>query len=566
MKVLTLILSLFSIIYCLDNGLGLTPQMGWNSWNKFGCDIDEKLIRETIDAMVEKGLRDAGYKYVNLDDCWQKYRIDDKIVPDNDTFPNGITPLVKYAHERNLSFGLYSSAGTKTCQGRPGSLDYEEIDAKTYAEWDVDYLKYDNCYNQGRPSRERYEKMRDALKNTEKKIFYSLCQWGQDKVATWGKDVGNSWRTTGDIEDSWESMIKIIDENDQWSEYAGKGGWNDPDMLEVGNGGMTTAEYKTHFSLWAISKAPLIIGCDIRDLDDETKEILTNKEVIAINQDSLGIQGKKKKREEIVFPKDKDHKLIKSELELSECNGRIEQKWFINADNSIKNNNDDEFCIDIPNCSMEDIRVSTSTCHIGETGRCKDSKNQEWKLNDKKQIVSIMDETRCLEVVDNYVQSKQCSDNDNQKWDYSEEDHTLKIKDKCLSSIPDEYTEIWTGELSNDSYAVLLLNRGSIKAQVNLTLEDINTDIINCTLRDLWKQQDIGYWSNNNYSVELEPHESQLIKLYITEKKVKDKTGYYIALGVLILVYLLFVGGIIYKSNKSKNQEAAENLVNNNSE
>jgi len=215
---------------------------------------------------------------------------------------------------------------------------------------------------------------------------------------------------------------------------------------------------------------------------------------------------------------------------------------------------------------MEDIRVSTSACHIGETGRCKDSKNQEWKLNDKKQIVSIMDETRCLEVVDNYVQSKQCSDNDNQKWDYSEEDHTLKIKDKCLSSIPDEYTEIWTGELSNDSYAVLLLNRGSIKAQVNLTLEDINTDIINCTLRDLWKQQDIGYWSNNNYSVELEPHESQFIKLYITEKKVKDKTGYYIALGVLILVYLLFVGGIIYKSNKSKNQEAAENLVNNNSE
>ena len=227
-----------AVVFALDNGLGLTPQMGWNSWNKFACNINEQLIKDTIDALVSTGLAGVGYKYVNLDDCWQYNRTaDGKIVVDP-RFPNGIKPLADYAHSKGLLFGLYSDAGYKTCQGRPGSLGYEEIDAKTYAEWGVDYLKYDNCYNDGTKPEVRYPPMRDALNKSGRRIFYSMCEWGIDSPAKWAKTVGNSWRTTIDISDSWARMCNIIDLNDLCADYAAPGGWNDPDMLEVGNGGM----------------------------------------------------------------------------------------------------------------------------------------------------------------------------------------------------------------------------------------------------------------------------------------------------------------------------------------
>ena len=252
---------LITLISSLDNGLGLTPQMGWNTWNKFACKIEEKLIRDSIDALVNTGLKDLGYNYMNLDDCWQIKRDENKtIVPDADKFPNGIKPLADYAHSKGLKFGLYSDGGNLTCQMRPGGYGYEEIDAKTYAEWGVDYLKYDNCWNMGISSKIRYPRMTEALRKQNRSIFYSICQWGEEEIPTWGKEFGNSWRTTLDISDSWISMINIIDQNDKWFQYAGPGGWNDPDMLEVGNGGMSDVEYRTHFSLWAISKAPLIIG------------------------------------------------------------------------------------------------------------------------------------------------------------------------------------------------------------------------------------------------------------------------------------------------------------------
>ncbi len=283
-NIIFLLSTIFIVGFCLDNGLGLTPQMGWNTWNKFQCNINEQLIRDSIDALNSSGLIEIGYKYINLDDCWQSSRDENGIiVPDPKAFPSGIKPLVDYAHSKGLLFGLYSDAGIKTCAGRPGSLGYEEKDAQTYAEWGVDYLKYDNCFNNNEKSIDRYPKMTDALNKTGRPIFYSICQWGEEEVATWAKKYGNSWRTTGDISDNWNSMLRIIDLNDKWYNYSGKGGWNDPDMLEVGNGGMTWTEYKTHFSLWAISKAPLIIGCDITKMSNETKEILTNKEVIAIN-------------------------------------------------------------------------------------------------------------------------------------------------------------------------------------------------------------------------------------------------------------------------------------------
>ncbi|KAK3043305.1 hypothetical protein RJ639_002548 [Escallonia herrerae] len=283
----------------LANGLGLSPQMGWNSWNHFQCNLDEKLIKETADAIVSKGLAAVGYKYVNLDDCWAELKRDSQgnLIPKASTFPSGIKALADYVHSKGLKLGIYSDAGTQTCsKTMPGSLGYEEQDAKTFASWGIDYLKYDNCNNNDISAKKRYPKMTKALQNAGRPIFFSLCEWGQEDPATWASHVGNSWRTTGDIEDYWDSMTSRADQNDKWASYAAPGGWNDPDMLEVGNGGMTTQEYRSHFSIWALAKAPLLIGCDVRSMDNVTFKLLSNKEVIAVNQDKLGVQGKKVKK------------------------------------------------------------------------------------------------------------------------------------------------------------------------------------------------------------------------------------------------------------------------------
>jgi len=213
------------------------------------------------------------------------------------TFPSGIKALADYVHSKGLKLGIYSSAGTRTCSNRmPGSLGHEDKDAKTFASWGVDYLKYDNCYRDGTPETVRFGRMSRALKNSGRPIFYSLCEWGYMEVPKWGGMYGNSWRTTGDINDTWSGMLDNIDRNDAYARYAKPGGWNDPDMLEVGNGGMAYDEYVVHFSLWAIAKAPLVIGCDLTRVSKETLGILSNAEVIAINQDRMGVQGKKVKK------------------------------------------------------------------------------------------------------------------------------------------------------------------------------------------------------------------------------------------------------------------------------
>ncbi|XP_054785752.1 alpha-galactosidase-like [Prosopis cineraria] len=285
--------------YSLLNGLALTPPMGWNSWNHFGCNINEDLIKQTADAMVSTGLSSLGYQYINIDDCWGEPARDSQgnLVAKASTFPSGIKTLADYVHAKGLMLGIYSDAGTQTCSKRqPGSLGHEDRDAKTFASWGVDYLKYDNCEDTHSLSpKERYPIMSEALLKSGRPILFSLCEWGVQDPATWASSVGNSWRTTGDIADNWNSMTSRADENDKWASYAGPGGWNDPDMLEVGNGGMTTEEYKAHFSIWALVKAPLLIGCDIRAMDDATYGILSNKEVIAVNQDKLGGQGKRVK-------------------------------------------------------------------------------------------------------------------------------------------------------------------------------------------------------------------------------------------------------------------------------
>ena len=279
----------------LNNGLGKTPQMGWNSWNHFGCKVNQKVIEQTADTIVSLGLDKIGYKYVNVDDCWAKSRDANGIIqPDTTTFPD-FQGMIDYVHSKGLWFGLYSDAGNKTCAGRPGSLGYEENDANTYAQWKVDYLKYDNCNNDFIPPQTRYPAMQKALNKTGRPIFYSICEWGQNNPEQWAPAVGNSWRTTQDIQDNWASMISRADLNNMVANAAGPGGWNDPDMLEIGNGGMTTAEYETHMSLWCLMKAPLLIGCDLTKISNDSLRILTNTDVIAINQDKMGLQGKKLK-------------------------------------------------------------------------------------------------------------------------------------------------------------------------------------------------------------------------------------------------------------------------------
>ncbi|MBW8817427.1 MAG: alpha-galactosidase [Streptomyces sp.] len=277
----------------LGNGLALTPQMGFNDWNAYGCNVSESLIKSTAQAMHTNGMQAAGYSYVNIDDCWMTHNRDSggRLVPDPAKFPDGIKGTADYVHSLGLKLGIYEDAGTATCAGYPGSLGHESTDAQSFASWGVDYLKYDNCNNNGVSAQSRYTAMRDALAATGRPILYSLCNWGQDNVWTWGAGVGNSWRTTGDISANFASMLSIFHSNVGLASYAGPGHWNDPDMLEVGNGSMTATESRSEFSLWAEMAAPLIAGTNIPSASAETLSTLTNSRVIAVDQDPLGKQG-----------------------------------------------------------------------------------------------------------------------------------------------------------------------------------------------------------------------------------------------------------------------------------
>jgi len=286
-----------------DPSLAATPPMGWNSWNKFGCDIDESLIREVADALVASGLKDAGYQYVNLDDCWHGQRdAEGYIQPDPTRFPSGMKALADYVHGKGLKIGLYSDAGFMTCAKRAGSAGFEQKDATQYARWGFDYLKYDWCNTRGLDARTAYAKMRDALVATGRPIVFSMCEWGTHDPWTWAQGVSHLWRTTGDIGLCWEKaackqewelgVMNILDLQVGLERYAGPGHWNDPDMLQVGNG-LTESEDRAHFTMWAMLAAPLLAGNDLRKMSDATRAILTNREVIAVDQDRLGQQARK---------------------------------------------------------------------------------------------------------------------------------------------------------------------------------------------------------------------------------------------------------------------------------
>jgi alpha-galactosidase len=285
-----------------------TPPMGWNSWNHFATKVTERDVMGAADALVSSGMRDAGYIYVNVDDTWEGERDANGVLHSNSKFPD-MKALGDYIHARGLKFGIYSSPGPLTCGKFAGSFGHEQQDADLYASWGVDYLKYDLCSFRGmmqdagkkypadqdlpnRAMREAYTKMRQALNHTGRPIAFSLCQYGWNNVWEWAPGIGgNVWRTTGDIHDNWPKMSAIGFGQAGLAKYAGPGHWNDPDMLEVGNGGMTPDEYRTHMSLWALLAAPLIAGNDLTQMSDDTKAILMNKSVIAIDQDPLGKQG-----------------------------------------------------------------------------------------------------------------------------------------------------------------------------------------------------------------------------------------------------------------------------------
>jgi alpha-galactosidase len=289
--------------------LAVTPPMGWNSWNHFAGKVTDADVRATVDVLVSSGMRDAGYVYVNVDDTWEGTRDEHGIIRSNERFPD-MKALGNYIHSNGLKFGIYSSPGAKTCDGYEGSLNHEIQDAKTYASWGVDYLKYDLCSyaDQMRKAAElhpdqpglarkmminAYRKMHDALKAAGRPVVYSLCQYGLDDVWQWGPQVGaRMWRTTDDIDDSFGRMMTIAAGQSELSSYAGPGHWNDPDMLEIGNGKMMADEYKTHMSLWVLLAAPLTAGNDLSNMSDLTRSMPMNRDAIAIDQDRLGEQAK----------------------------------------------------------------------------------------------------------------------------------------------------------------------------------------------------------------------------------------------------------------------------------
>jgi alpha-galactosidase len=287
-------------------GLALTPPMGWNSWNHYGCNIDETLIKRTADSLVSSGLRDAGYVYVNLDDCWHGARDEaGNIQPDPQRFPSGMKALGDYLHERGLRFGIYSDAGATTCAGRPGSQGHEFQDAAQYARWGVDYVKYDWCATgegEGqRNPREAYATMSRAIAASGRPMILSICEWGENKPWLWGKQYGHLWRTTGDIINCWDctvghgswtssGVLPILDKQEALRAHSGPAGWNDPDMMEVGNL-PTLEENRSHFAMWAMLSAPLVIGTDVPAIKPEIRDILANPRLVAIDQDRLGIAG-----------------------------------------------------------------------------------------------------------------------------------------------------------------------------------------------------------------------------------------------------------------------------------
>jgi alpha-galactosidase len=544
----------------VNNGLGLTPQLAWNSWNHFACFINEYVFRATADALVSTGLAAKGYRYVNLDDCWASYRhANGTIASDPITFPSGIAALADYVHKKGLKMGVYTDLGYLTCAGRPGTLNYEAIDARTYASWTVDYVKVDNCNSDGTAPEVRYPIMSLALNQSGRPIFFSMCEWGVDNPAYWAPAVGNSWRTTGDISDDWATMTNRLDDNEPLYPFAGPGGWNDPDMLEVGNGGMTTDEYQSHFSLWALMKAPLIIGCDVTTMSSDTLNILGNEEVIAINQDPLGVQGRRvwsfgtpsSSSSSLLREKHTGHfhlsekertALLSSQgVTVEKCNGAAYQTWSVSAAANTITQVADGRCLDIDLCRnwTTGNHVSATPCHIGSG--CAGGTGELWSVTGSGAIVSRMagggGSRMCLQALpyrENVVggsgmyfaATKPCDSTLHaQQWKLVNASNGGVLIVSAVGTVQEPYclslfqdvapgaVEVYAGPLVNGSIAVVLFNRGLATANITAQWADIGAPAGQAmSVRDLVRRQTIGTFSGS-FTGSVASHASMTLKL-----------------------------------------------------
>jgi len=496
MTILLFVVFLFGSCYSLDNGLGLTPQMAWNSWNAIGCNINETIIKQMAEAFISTGLNKFGYEYVNMDDCWAKSRnASGFIEADPVAFPSGIKALADYVHSLGLKFGLYSDAGTETCGGRPGSLGYETQDAEQYAAWGVDYLKYDNCNNENLPDAPRYAAMRDALNKTGRPIFFSLCDWVVT-TAPWGVTTGNSWRTTTDIQAYFESWTNNLDQSGIDAPYAAPGGWNDPDMLEVGNGDLTPNQNVAHFSLWALVKAPLILGNDLRSVSSQVLDIITNQEVLAISQDPLGQQGIK-----LSYTAAQNSTTYSSVVYADKCDGSAAQQFKFDPSAGTITSQLTGGClaqfVPVWACSYQGAAIGgmlyLQTCGANCSGRLQkfDISGGTWQTN-------FTGTPLCLQTVtkrngQSDVVMWGCTGDASQQWTYS--NGAIQNGGQCLTVSGG--AEVWAGKLESGAYAVGLFNRALVDQEITVDWQTLGFSAPVANLRDLWAHKDLGPFTNS---------------------------------------------------------------------
>lgn len=521
--------------------------MGWNSWNHFACDISETLIKETVDAIVSLGLADAGYTYVNLDDCWQaseRNATDATILPDAQRFPSGMKALGDYIHSKGLKFGIYSSAGYKTCQKYPASLGLEEVDANLYASWGVDYLKYDNCYSSHGSPYQRYPAMARALENSGRDMLYSLCEWGRENPAAWAGGIAHSWRVSVDINDSFHSIVTRAAITSPLWRYAGPGGWNDPDMLEVGNGKCSDDEYRYHFSLWAMLKSPLIIGNDVRNLTvgDATMTILGNSEVIDVNQDPLGRQARRVWSDTMASQRGQRLLAVKcaSGEEGAYEDDPKDQQFALQDDGTIQSLSTGECLLEltpkstnsVSNPLVDELDYTFGLWGVSTTAACETATKWKFAQGNGGGIVS---ETtgRCLEVSNfefipliqgKRIQTGEClkpEDVDvssHQGWVHPTGKLVNVYQRQCLTVDRDAPSgllhEIWSAPLSGNSMAVMLANRAPVESLMTVTWEMLGLSSNSVyKVRDLWKHEDIHAAQRTQVNVLVPSHGAVMLKL-----------------------------------------------------
>jgi len=499
-----LLLAVVGPCVALDNGLGLTPQMAWNSWNAIGCNINETLIKQMANAVISTGLNKVGFQYVNMDDCWAGSRnASGFIEPDPKAFPSGIKALADYVHSLGLKFGLYSDAGNKTCGGRPGSLGYETQDAEQYAAWGVDYLKYDNCNNDNIPDIQRYTAMRKALNATGRPIFFSLCDWAVT-TAPWGVNTGNSWRTTTDINAYWESWTNNLDQSNIDAAYAAPGGWNDPDMLEVGNG-LPTSENIAHFSLWALVKAPLVLGNDLRIITAPVLEILSNTEVIAVSQDPLGKQGTR-----ISFTEATTNSVFGNNLFATACVGSTAQQFSYDATTGSIISKLTGLCVGsfTPSWACGWTAASMGgNLYLQQCNQSCGVRLQTFNMAQNQwQTKFGMGENLCLSTIPKTNGQSElvmwnCTPNAaNQQWAYS--NGALQNGQQCLTVSGG--AEVWANELSDGSYAVGLFNRAAVTQSISVSWSSLGFSR-SAAVRDLWNHSNAGTFASS-YTTPVNSH------------------------------------------------------------